>query len=86
MRDDPATGPESFPWREVLPDWPDARRERWGLRANALAEAGVPWPEDERQAFAEVSAEKAKPQPDQPRPAEPMRKRLKSSMVLFGEK
>jgi hypothetical protein len=48
---------DDFPWRRALPSWPDDRRERWGLRANALAEAGVPWPEDERRAFDEVAAE-----------------------------
>ena len=53
--------PESsqpFPWRSALALWPDEWRERWGLRANVLLDAGLTWPEDERQAFAEVSKEK----------------------------
>jgi hypothetical protein len=40
-----------------LPSWPDAWRERWGRRANELAEQGLRWPLDEAQAFAEVAAE-----------------------------
>ena len=38
--------------------WPIRWRERWGRRANELEDAGVPWPEHERQAFAEIKAEK----------------------------
>ena len=34
------------PWRNELPRWSVEWRERWGRRANELAEAGVPWPED----------------------------------------
>jgi hypothetical protein len=41
----------------ALAGWPDDRRERWGLRANELELAGVPWREAERQAFAEVASE-----------------------------
>jgi hypothetical protein len=56
----PAAEPDHdpYPWRRVLPTWPIPWRERWGRRANELFEAGVPWSEDERQAFAEVSAER----------------------------
>lgn len=45
---------QAFPWRRTLPRWSSEKRERWGLRANELAEAGVEWPEDERQAFEEI--------------------------------
>jgi hypothetical protein len=45
--------------RAVLADWPIPWRERWGRRANELAEQGIPFPEDERRAFVEVQAEKA---------------------------
>src|SRR5690242_14759935 len=37
-----------------LADWPLSWRERWGRRANELAEAGIPFPADERRAFIEV--------------------------------
>jgi hypothetical protein len=51
--------PESwrFPWREILPTWSAERRERWGRRANELAEQGVPWPDDEARAFLEILEE-----------------------------
>src|SRR5512144_989443 len=52
----PSALPE-YPWREELPRWPDDWRERWGRRANELDEAGVPHPDDERHAYAEVLAE-----------------------------
>jgi hypothetical protein len=64
-----------MPWRHVLPTWPLSRRERWGRRANELAEAGVLWPEDERRAFAETLAEREAGVEPRPRnrlpPAEP---------------
>lgn len=61
-RADEATAVESaqpqYPWREELPTWSIEWRERWGRRANQLADEGVLWPEDERRAFAEVSHER----------------------------
>jgi hypothetical protein len=41
-------------YRRVLSSWPDAWRERWGYRANALEEAGLAWRDAETQAFIEV--------------------------------
>jgi hypothetical protein len=53
--EDVAARPASaFGWRSILPTWPIAWRRRWGLRANELAQHGVPWPEDEARAFAEA--------------------------------
>lgn len=46
--------PPATPWRRFLPGWSEERRERWGKRANELAESGVAWPEDERRAFEEI--------------------------------
>jgi hypothetical protein len=43
-----------LPWRQLLPNWPDAWRERWGLRANELEESGLGWVEAERQAWDET--------------------------------
>lgn len=42
------------PCRMALARWPDEWRERWGLRANALEDAGLPWHEAEARAFVEV--------------------------------
>jgi hypothetical protein len=50
--------PDPVTWRRVLPGWSIEWRQRWGDRANELAEAGVHWPHDEAQAFAEISAER----------------------------
>jgi hypothetical protein len=49
----------AIPWRPrpaELARWPIPWRERWGLRANELQDAGHPWEAAERQAFAEVEA------------------------------
>jgi hypothetical protein len=40
--------------RRIVAGWPIPFRERWGRRANELADAGVPHPDDERQAFVEL--------------------------------
>lgn len=37
-----------------LATWTSDWRNRWGRRANALLDAGVPWPEDEIRAFDEI--------------------------------
>ena len=50
--------PEPMPWRKRLADWPDDWRERWGLRANELEDAGLAWRDAEARAFAEVRAER----------------------------
>jgi DNA adenine methylase len=76
--------PDPYPWRRVLPRWPIPWRERWGRRANELAESGIRWPDDERQAFAEILAERERypmppagaesakhPTPPSDRPARP---------------
>jgi hypothetical protein len=48
--------PTRFYWRVVLPTWPVELRERWGRRANQLAESGVAWPDDERTAYEEIAS------------------------------
>src|SRR2546421_247279 len=48
---DPSPPALGMPWRDELPRWSIPRRQRWGDLANQLAESGVPWPDDERQAF-----------------------------------
>jgi hypothetical protein len=59
----PAAAPEPWPPRPAElggPDgirWPDEIRERWGRRSAELEDQGVPWPEHESRAFAEVKAE-----------------------------
>jgi hypothetical protein len=40
--------------RRIVARWPIPLRERWGRRANELADAGVLHPDDERQAFVEI--------------------------------
>jgi hypothetical protein len=40
-----------------LAEWPLEWRQRWGLLANELEDAGTSFPECERQAFARVKAE-----------------------------
>lgn len=65
-----------------LARWSPAWREHWGKKANDLEAAGVPWPESERRAFAEVVAERAerartpvvRPEPAQPTPKKAPRK------------
>ena len=48
---------DSWPPRPlVLAGWPVWLRARWGLRSAEFEDAGVPWPESERQAFDEVRA------------------------------
>jgi hypothetical protein len=41
-------------YRGVVANWPVEWRERWGRRANALEEGGLPWRDAETQAFVEV--------------------------------
>jgi hypothetical protein len=41
-------------YRGVVAGWPQGWRERWGLRANELEEAGLSWRDAEAQAFVEV--------------------------------
>jgi hypothetical protein len=70
-----ASPPLSYPWREVLPDWPAEWRQRWGELANQYQDAGLSWHEAEARAFAEVSAERESgavpPLLTMPPPAEP---------------
>jgi hypothetical protein len=52
--------PAQPPWPPRPPElseWPAEWRRRWGCRANALWDQGVPWPQHEIQAFGEVKAE-----------------------------
>jgi len=57
--------PSSWPPRDPrLAKWPLKRRRRWGVRANALEDAGLDWREAEQQAFQELLAEP--PQPTTP--------------------
>jgi hypothetical protein len=53
----------------ALARWPDEWRERWGRRANALEEAGLPWHEAEAQAFVEVWNERRALGSTDPEPA-----------------
>lgn len=48
-----------YPWRDALATMTLESREWWGHRANELEESGVPFPESERQAFAELVGEVA---------------------------
>lgn len=48
-----------LPHRATLATWPDEWREAWGRLANEFADSGLPFPADEKRAFAEVSAKKA---------------------------
>jgi hypothetical protein len=62
-----APGPPPWPPRDPrLAGWPVEWREKWGIRANELEAAGVPWPEHERRAFLEVQAEMTGPPPPDP--------------------
>jgi TubC N-terminal docking domain len=47
--------PRPLPWRPIVAAWPIPLRERWGRRANELMLAGTTWPDDEIQAFEELS-------------------------------
>jgi hypothetical protein len=88
--------PPSRPWNRILRTWSILWREHWGRRANELFESGVPFPDDERQAFAEVSAERergAMPPATEPSPpprpapaARPRRPTHNDSMLPFGDK
>jgi hypothetical protein len=60
--------PTRKPWRAVVASWSIPWRERWGRRANDLAEAGVLFPEDEVRAFDQVRVERETF--DEPPPAE----------------
>ena len=44
--------------RRIVADWPIPLRERWGRRANELADAGIPHPDDECQSFIELQSTK----------------------------
>jgi hypothetical protein len=57
-QDFPVLDFKSFPYRTALANWPDEWRERWGHRANALEEEGLPWQEAESRAFFEVQEER----------------------------
>lgn len=48
--------PSAHYWRDKLPSWPDARRQAWGERANALEALGMPWELAEEQAYLETEA------------------------------
>ena len=50
--------PIPTPWRAALPGWSIPWRQRWGDLANELARSDVPWPDDERQAYARVLDER----------------------------
>ncbi len=52
----PAPPPAWPPRPAELAEWPVEWRARWGCRANELQDQGVPWPDHERLAFAEVKA------------------------------
>ena len=43
-----------LPYRNVLADWPDEWRERWGRRANDLEDSGLSWRDAEGRAFVEI--------------------------------
>lgn len=50
------TPPKPLPhwWRTLLPRRPQADRQRWGDRANALADEGIPFPDHEELAYVEL--------------------------------
>ncbi|MDR3638404.1 MAG: hypothetical protein P4L84_31665 [Isosphaeraceae bacterium] len=59
------------PCRMALARWPDEWRERWGRRANALEDTGLPWHEAEAQAFVEIWNERralGQTDPEHPEP------------------
>lgn len=45
-------------YRGVVAGWPLESRERWGLRANELEDAGLSWRDAETQAFVEIWRER----------------------------
>jgi hypothetical protein len=75
-----ATEPDPCPWRKVLPGWPVEWRERWGRRANELAESGIRWPDDEAKAFVEVLAERERNPIPPPTEAEPALRPVRSTV------
>jgi hypothetical protein len=62
LPEQPDASSDALPWRRRLANWPDAWRERWGHRANALEASGVPWIEAERQAWNETYPERNRPE------------------------
>ena len=55
-----APAPSPWPPRPAeLADWPVEWRERWGRLANRLDDEGIPWPDHERIALDQISAERA---------------------------
>lgn len=42
------------PWRAYVAEWPDDRREEWGIRAGKLQDAGEHWREAERRAYVDL--------------------------------
>jgi hypothetical protein len=53
--------------RQIVASLPIPLRERWGRRANELADQGVPHPLDERRAYAEIVTEPTETRPAVPR-------------------
>jgi hypothetical protein len=79
--------PEISVVRRIVAIWSIPLRERWGRRANELADAGVPHPDDEVQAFVELSdaspVELADAPPEEtPAPCRPEEPRSERDMVL----
>lgn len=74
--------PRGLPWRQHLPWWPDAWRERWGRRAVELEETGIGWREAEERAFVEILAERAAA-PDADVYVEPDEERPEATIVDF---
>jgi hypothetical protein len=56
--------PPALSWRESLAVASDAIRERWGLRANALEDAGLSWRDAERQAWVEIVEQQRDERPE----------------------
>lgn len=73
------------PWRERLANWPYEWRERWGIRANELEEAGVPWIEAEKRAWNETLTAKREAETAAPEPVPPMAPRHRPGRGLFRE-
>lgn len=47
--------PRQLPWRAEIGSWTIPDRQKWGRRANELAEDGIEWPDDERLAYEEIT-------------------------------